>query len=72
MRFTEVELTKGFLPIEGTRVLVIGTRHNGFKGSVVEKPPEWSARSIAVLLDEWDEPIKLFRHNIFTDADQSI
>ena len=63
------DLEKGFLPIVGTRVLVIGTRFHGFWGKVVARPESWSKRSIAVKLDEWDEPVKLFRHNIFTESE---
>lgn len=58
------EMTHGFLPIVGMRVEVLGTKHNGFSGVVVDKPSDWSERALAILLDEWDEPIKLFNHNV--------
>lgn len=63
------DLEKGFLPILGTKVQVIGTRFHGFKGVVVETPESWPKRAIAVLLNEWDEPVKLFRHNISTELE---
>lgn len=61
---TERESTHGFLPITGMRIEVLGTKHNGFNGVVVEKPKGWPDRALAILLDEWDEPIKLFNHNV--------
>jgi hypothetical protein len=63
------DLEKGFLPIEGSKVMVLGTRWNGFRGEVVAKPKNWPERAIAIKLDEWDEPIKLYRHNIFTEIE---
>lgn len=65
----DADLEKGFLPIVSTRVLVIGTRFNGFWGIVVNVPKPWPVRAIAVKLDEWDDPVKLYRHNIFTDLE---
>lgn len=53
--------------IVGTRVYVSGTKHNGFRGVIVQRPatPEYqSFDSLAVLLDEFDEPIKLYYHNL--------
>lgn len=55
---------RGFLYIPGTRVFVTGTRHHGMRGEVVEAPEGWPARAQAVRLDEFDEPVKLYRHNL--------
>lgn len=58
---------KDHLHIPGTRVFVTGTRHHGFKGTVVEKQPEWrlADRAIAVKLDEWTDPYhKFYLHNL--------
>lgn len=57
------------LPAIGTRVFVTGTRHHGFRGTVVEKKPEWNLapRAVAVKLDEWDNPYhKFYCHNLLT------
>lgn len=69
---TEVELLGSQagdpLPPVGTRVFVTGTRHHGFRGTVVERPKDWpSPRSIAVELDEWfGELFKFYVHNLIT------
>lgn len=65
----KLDLTRGFLPITGTKVRVIGTRYHGFWGTVTEKPEGWSERSIAIFIDEWDKVVKLYRHNIFTELE---
>ncbi len=51
----------------GTRVFITGTKHHGFRGKIIERPrtPEYqSLNSIPVLLDEWDEPMKFYFHNL--------
>jgi ribosomal protein S4E len=55
---------RGFLFIPGTRVFVTGTRHHGMRGKVVETPTDWPARAQAVQLDEFNESMKFFRHNL--------
>ena len=46
--------------LDGSRVFVTGTKHHGFRGTVVES----FANGHLVLLDEWNEPIKFYTHNL--------
>lgn len=48
------------LPIVGGRVYVTGTKHNGFRGVVVRH----EGRVVIVQLDEFDEPVRLYNHNL--------
>ncbi len=45
---------------DGDRVLIIGTKHRGFRGTVTNA----LANGVMVLLDEWDEPLKFYSHNL--------
>lgn len=67
---TEREKSHGFLLIVGTRVLVTGTRHHGFRGEVVPKSEGMSERALAVRLDEWpDQTFTFYLHNLIPDYD---
>jgi hypothetical protein len=68
VKVTNVVFTVEPFPV-GTRVLVTGTRFHGFWGKVVERPSDWSTGAIAVLLDKWDEVVKLYKHNLWTEAE---
>jgi len=61
---TAREESHGFLPITGTRVFVTGTKHHGFRGVVLEPTEGMSPRAIRVQLDEWDEPLTFYNHNL--------
>lgn len=45
----------------GDRVFVTGTRYHGFCGTVVEQ----FANGVMVQLDEWLEPIKFYKHQLW-------
>lgn len=69
---TARETTHGFLPIAGVRVFVTGTRHHGFRGTVLDSTPDMSPRGIRVQLDEWHNPIVLYNHNIIPLFEETI
>ncbi len=53
----------GYMPNVGMRVFVTGTKHHGFRGVVVDRC--W--RSIKVKLDEFEEPVILYTHNLILE-----
>lgn len=65
---TAREQTHGFLPNEGMRVMVTGTRHHGFRGTVLPAREGQAPRAVLVQLDEFDEPVVLYTHNLILES----